>query len=77
MMGRAVQALARQGANGLIVLGGDHLQLGSRETFVVDEEEIDLQEVSDAPVQSLRRRSSETTLGGLSAGRRSDEESWA
>ena len=48
MMGRAVQALARQGVNGLIVLGGDHLQLGSRETFVVDEEEIDLQEVSDA-----------------------------
>jgi len=76
MMGRAVQALARQGANGLIVLGGDHLQLGSRKTFVMNEEEIGFQEVSDAPVQSLKRRSSETALGILSASRRSCEEAW-
>ncbi len=48
MMGRAVQALARQGASALIVLGGDHLQLGSRVTFVVNEEEIGFQDVSDA-----------------------------
>jgi hypothetical protein len=48
MMGRAVQALARQHTNSLIVLGGDHLQLGSGETFIVNEEEIGFQEVSDA-----------------------------
>lgn len=48
MMGRPVQALARQRASSLIVLGGDHLQLGSRESFIVNEEEIGFQEVSDA-----------------------------
>ena len=48
MMGRAVQALAREDADRLIVFGGDHLQLGSRKAFVVNEEEIGFQEVSDA-----------------------------
>jgi hypothetical protein len=48
MMGRAVQALTRQRSGRLVIVGSDHFELRSGVTFVVDEEEIGFQEVSDA-----------------------------